>query len=63
MSKDVFIKVYSNLPLNVRREVVAVVEFNGEETPVSWDVAYKEIRNETALGKEILKKLTELEII
>ena len=56
---DRFLKIYSNLPMNVRKEIVLVIE----DQPISWAVAYNEIINETSLGEEILKKLIKLEII
>ena len=59
MAKDSFMKVYSNLPEDVRKEVVIVVK----NKPYSWNAAYVEIENNTALGKEILKKLESLELI
>jgi len=57
--KQRFYKIYSNLPLNLRDEVIAVI--NNE--PISWKVARLEIDGKTKLGKEILKKLEELKII
>ena len=58
-TKEKFLKIYSNLPLNVREEIIAVVE----EKPITWNAAYLEIKNNTKLGEEILKKLEELKII
>ena len=60
MEKDRFFKVYANLPLNLRNEIVLVLPDKG---PITWHVAYLEITNETALGKEILQRLIELDII
>lgn len=54
-----FLLSYANLPLGVRNEIVAVL---GDE-PVSWRLAYSEIRDETETGKEILNFLDRLEII
>lgn len=54
-----FIKVYSNLPLKVREEIIAVID--GE--PVSWNVAHQEIVNNTEKGRAIFKKLVSLRII
>jgi len=34
-----------------------------ENKPYSWDVAYREITNDTELGKKILKKMGELGIL
>ncbi len=54
-----FLKVYANLSLDLRKEIVALVDGK----PITWNVAYEEIENETKLGKEILQKLIELELI
>ncbi|MBI2675731.1 MAG: hypothetical protein HYX24_04695 [Candidatus Aenigmarchaeota archaeon] len=54
-----FTRAYSNLPIKIRDEIVAVV--NGE--PISWKIAYAEITNGTELGERILKTLKKLGII
>lgn len=58
--KDQFFKVYANLPLNLRSEIVLVLPERG---PITWNVAYTEINNDTRLGELILQKLAELKII
>lgn len=58
-AKDRFFKVYANLPLNVRQEIVIVIN----KEPISWQVAFLEISNNTKLGKIILEKLAALEVI
>lgn len=60
MGKDIFLKVYANLPINLRDEIILVLPDKG---PVSWNVAYLEIQNDTGLGKLILEKLRNLKII
>lgn len=57
--KEKFYKVYSNLPLNIRDEIVLVVE----NEPITWKVAKLEIDNDTKLGNIILEKLESLKII
>jgi len=59
-SREKFLKVYANLPLPVRDEVVYI---DSSQRPISWNVAYLEILNNTELGKLILSKLEELKII
>ena len=59
-NREEFLKVYSNLPINLRKEVILVLDDNG---PISWEVAYLEINNKTQLGEKILKKLADLKII
>ncbi|QQG40337.1 MAG: hypothetical protein HYS81_04885 [Candidatus Aenigmatarchaeota archaeon] len=58
-ARERFLKAYANIPLNFRSEAVAMLD--GE--PVSWQVAYIEISNNTPKGKKILKILEELKII
>ncbi len=54
-----FFKVYANLPLNLRDEVVLVID--GES--MTWRVVNIEISSETLMGKQVLNKLIELKII
>lgn len=57
--KQKFYKIYSNLPLNLRNEIVIII--NSE--PLTWKVAKLYIDEDTKLGEEILTKLEDLEII
>lgn len=57
--KAKFMKVYSDLPINIRREVISIIK--GE--PISWNVAFLEIKNETELGEKILNNLISLGFI
>lgn len=57
--KDQFLRIYSNLSLDLRREIIVLVD----DKPITWNVAYEEIEKETKLGKKILKKIIELELI
>lgn len=59
MKKEKFFKVYANLPLNLREEIILVVK----DEPITWKVAYLEISNNTKLGDEILEKLEALDLI
>lgn len=58
-AKEKFYKIYGNLPLTTRDEIVLAI--NGEG--ISWKVAKLEIDNDTPLSKNILAKLEELRII
>jgi len=60
MHRDAFFRFYANLPIGIRREVVLVLD---EQGPITWEVAYKEIKENTELGKIILQKLVELKFI
>jgi len=54
-----FLKIYANLPLVVREDIVVVI--NNE--PLSWNAAKIEIEQDTPKGKEILDVLTTLKIL
>jgi len=58
--KQKFLKVYADLPLGLRSDIVAVLEGDG---PITWNTAYIEIDNDTEKGKAILNKLEQMEII
>lgn len=58
-SRDKFYKVYANLPLGLREEIVVVID--GQ--PISWQVAKMEIDNNTQTGEKILSKFEALKII
>jgi hypothetical protein len=60
MDKARFLKVYSNLPINLRNDIVLVLDGQG---PITWNVAFIEINNDTKLGGEIFNKLVKLKII
>lgn len=60
MLKERFLKIYANLPINLRDEIILVLPERG---PITWNIAYLEIKQDTKLGEEILKKLAELGII
>lgn len=57
--REKFLRAYANLPLNARKEIILVLE----EGPITWAVAYFEVKNKTEKGEKILKKLDELNLI
>lgn len=57
MSRENFLKVYSRLPVNIRKDIILVLDKIG---PITWEVAYLEIEQKTRLGGKILKKLEEI---
>lgn len=57
--KERFYKVYNNLPLNLREEVIVVL--NNE--PITWKVAKLEVDQDTKLSRVILEKLEGLGVI
>ncbi len=57
--KEEFFQIYSNVPIEERRKVVVIIE----NEPISWNLAYKEIKNNTKRSEIILKTLKEIDII
>ncbi|KKS25790.1 MAG: hypothetical protein A2736_01920 [Candidatus Yanofskybacteria bacterium RIFCSPHIGHO2_01_FULL_41_27] len=57
MNRDAFFRFYANLPIGIRREVILDLLERG---PITWEVAYREIKIDSELGKVILQKLIEL---
>jgi hypothetical protein len=55
-----FNKVYADLPVGLRSEVVVVIENVG---PLTWNAAYIEIETGTELGTNVLNKLDKLGVI
>ncbi|MBU1203775.1 MAG: hypothetical protein KKG60_01770 [Nanoarchaeota archaeon] len=58
-SKERFLKAYSNLPENLRGEIIVVVD----KKPYSWDAVYFEVKENTVLSKKLLKTLCRIDII
>jgi len=58
-AKEKFLKVYANLPLGIREEIILILEGK----PITWNVAYLEVNNNTKNSQEILRKLEELKIL
>ena len=54
-----FYRVYSNLPLGVRDEIVVVVD--GE--PMTWKAVRLEVDNNTDKGQTALQQLYDMQII
>jgi len=57
--QSTFNKIYANLPMSIREEVIVVV--NGE--PMTWNAVWLEVRNNTEIGLESLQKLYNLGIL
>ena len=60
IKKERFLKVYANLPINLRNEIILVLD---KEGPITWNAAYIEVNNDTKLGEIIFRKLVQLKII
>lgn len=61
MTKDKFFKLYANLPINIRKEVI--LDMGDPIGPITWEVAYREIKTDTVLGNKIFDKLVALKFI
>jgi len=66
--RERFLRIYANLPLGVRKEIILALEEKGEggviiKQPITWEVAYLEVKNNTPKSEKILEKLEELKII
>lgn len=59
-NREKFLKIYANLPIAVRQEIILVLD---ESQPITWNVAFVEVNANTGISKIILEKLQRLEII
>ena len=57
--RENFLKVYSNIPLSLRDEIILVFE----NKPITWNVAYLEVKANTDIGIKILQELRSLNLI
>ena len=48
-----FIRIFANLPEDLKEDIVVVVD----KKPYTWNNAYIEVKDNTLLGKKILKAL------
>lgn len=58
-SKEKFLKIYANVPDNLRNDIIAVIDGK----TYNWNTAYFEIKDDTKLGKKILKELEVIKLI
>lgn len=57
--RENFLKVYANIPLDLRDDIILV--FN--KLPITWNVAYFEVKINTENSVKILTELRELKLI
>ena len=55
-----FKKIFANLPERIRKEDIILVL---DQKTYTWNAVFLEVNNYTDLGKEMLKKLKEMEIL
>jgi len=58
--REDFFKTYANIPINLRDDIILVLK---DQRPITWDVAYFEVKNKTNLSEEILQSLNALDLI
>lgn len=58
-NKALFYRVYANLPLHLRRDIIVVIN----DEPFTWNSARLEIENDTKTGELILQKLVAMGIL
>ncbi len=61
--RERFLRVYSNIPLSLRNEIILVIELDGIQKPITWDVAFIEVKAKTELSEKILSELERLQLI
>jgi len=54
-----FNRAYANMPLNIRKEIVAVVD----NEPMTFSVIKLELNNETEMGYKALDNMIKMKII
>lgn len=54
-----FLQMYSNVPDKLRNDIIIVVDGK----TYTWDTSYFEIKEDTELGKKILKALEEIRLL
>lgn len=54
-----FLKIYANVPDALREDIMVMVS----QKPYTWNTAFLEIRNNTALGNKIITALEEMKIL
>lgn len=54
-----FLGIFANIPENLRRDILVVVD----KKPYTWNTAYLEVKDNTPLGKKILKTLEEIGVL
>lgn len=54
-----FLKIYANVPDALREDILVVVD----KKPYTWNTAYFEVKENTILGKKILKTVEEIGVL
>ncbi len=54
-----FLRIYADIPDGLREDIIVVVD----DRTYTWNISYLEIKDDTSLGKKILKILEDMRII
>lgn len=54
-----FLRIYANVPDKLRNDIIAVED----KRPYTWNTAYLEVKDNTNLGRKILKTLEEIGVL
>ncbi|HLD43523.1 MAG TPA: hypothetical protein VJB08_06095 [Candidatus Nanoarchaeia archaeon] len=54
-----FIGIFGNVPETLRDDIIVTLD----KKPYTWNTAFLEIKDNTSLGKKLLKRLEELDIL
>jgi hypothetical protein len=54
-----FLRIYANIPLQLREGIVLILD----NEPITWKVAFIEIKNNSGRAQKILEQLKKLSII
>ncbi|MFA6376055.1 MAG: hypothetical protein WCX69_01485 [Candidatus Paceibacterota bacterium] len=58
--REKFLRIYANLPLGARQEIILVLD---DGRTITWNSAFVEVDSDTPLSKTILEKLEKIKII
>ena len=54
-----FLGMFANVPDALRDDILVVID----KKPYTWNTAYLEVKDDTPLGKKIIKTLEEIDIL
>ncbi len=54
-----FMGIFANVPDSLRGDILVVVD----KKPYTWNTAFLEVKDNTSLGKKIIKTLEEISIL
>ena len=57
--REKFLKVYANIPLGLREDIILVIDGKS----LTWNVAYLEVKANTEISNKILQELKGLKLI